>query len=81
VPSNPMTPERYEIVTLADFLKVPQDLIPACLADFDDYVSMCRELADIKGVEPIKFTWINDGISGISAVNLIIGSGSEREDS
>lgn len=73
-------PKRYEIVTLPDFLQVPEDRLADCLAAFRHYVELCRELQSVDGVEPIKFTWIDDEISGLSALILMFESGAERED-
>ena len=62
----------YQIETVADFLRVPEDRIADCLAEFADYLSMARgiiEQADIAGeligavvaakIDP--FEWTDDG--------------------
>ena len=76
-----MAPKRYDIVTLPDFLKVPEDRMSSCLADFKIYLEYCRELQGVDGIEPIKFVWVDDGFCGISELTLTFGSGAEREDS
>jgi hypothetical protein len=62
----------YQIETVADFLRVPEDRIADCLAEFADYLTMARgiiEQAEIAGevvgvpvtaqIDPFK--WVDDG--------------------
>ena len=73
---------RYEIRTIADFLKVPEDRLDACLDDFRASAHLMRPMADLveaitedygEGekpigvtVEPQSFVWIDDGVKHIT---------------
>ena len=38
---------RYEIEKVQDFLKVPEDRLDACLAEFRDYLEIVRSLSEL----------------------------------
>lgn len=63
---------RYEIERVSDFLKVPQDRIADCLAEFKEFLGLAHEMQDVtKAVGEVvgadgsceigPFTWIDDG--------------------
>jgi hypothetical protein len=65
---------KYEIKTVQDFLKVPEDRLEECLKEFRDYLDIARsvsklvkatgELLGAKGTEAEVgcFNWCDDGI-------------------
>lgn len=74
---------EYPITRLEDFLKVPEDKLDACLADFKIWLSLARQsdvvtsmldaLSGMPGWTTTfmhSFTWIDDGIPGIRAVQI-----------
>lgn len=66
---------KYEIKEIKDFLQVPPDKIGICLKDFAQYLEMVRAFTTIADVldSPIEshgFTWVDDGIEGVSSVRL-----------
>lgn len=78
-----MRAKEYEIETLADFAKVPVDRLPQCLSEFAGWIALIRDaaeieslLGDITGVpskfNARKFTWVDDGKPGLSAVNVTV---------
>lgn len=64
--------QSYEIRTLDDFLKVPDDRLDACLAEFADAIRIQRRIQStfdsIGAVEIFgkSFTWIDDGKNNMS---------------
>ena len=66
------SPPSYEIAHVRDFLKVPKDRLPDCLAEFADFLAMARNFtAAITKAGPLigfqstppelkSFTWIDD---------------------
>lgn len=54
---------RYEIATVDDFCKVPEDRINTCLSEFALFLRMMRPMTDMIGTEMkcVTFTWIDDG--------------------
>lgn len=79
---------EYEIRAVKDFLQVPEDRMDACLADFVEWVEFKRnEEALIKLLSagtkfpevPIAvldiFYWVDDGIDGISRIDLLDENG------
>ena len=69
-------PKRYEIWTIADFLKVPPDRLDDCLSDFRSYLEVKQPLVDyfeivkavakaegeiLDGLSDSPFIWIDDG--------------------
>lgn len=73
---------EYPITGLEDFLKVPEDKIDECLADFKNWLSLARQSAVITSMLDAlsgvpgsttflhSFTWIDDGIPGIRTVQI-----------
>jgi hypothetical protein len=59
---------QYEIKSLVDFNKIPQDRLDACLAEFKVWLGIAN-LATIAGAIASGFTWIDDGETNIS-INL-----------
>jgi hypothetical protein len=62
-------PQRYEITTLADFLKVPAERRQDCLTDFLMWLAMheqARQMTEFKDIRfPMdQFVWIDDGQQG-----------------
>lgn len=61
-----MSEDKYEIATVEDFLKVPEDKLSECLKDFASWVGMVRLVRDL-GPEIVKlrehgnFVWTDDG--------------------
>jgi hypothetical protein len=73
--------KRYEIRTLADFLKVPKDKRVSMIVDFLHWLAICddKELIDaqMSGLlgcgAPLMtdvFTWNDDGVTGLSGLDL-----------
>jgi hypothetical protein len=80
-----MTSE-YRLNTVKDFLAVPAESIDACLSDFKTWLEIARnssefnsdmnELLGIPGAVAFSndgFTWLDDGISGISLLDIMQG--------
>ena len=75
-------PTEYEITSLADFTAIPPDRLSACLADFAEFIRFLQGEAEMleKAIEEMAggrakmdgnhFTWIDDGVPGISAVEV-----------
>ena len=72
VPPHAAQPPRYEIATLADFVKVPQDRLCDCLAEFAAFVELIGDIEAMLqdaskatriniALKPSVFTWIDDG--------------------
>lgn len=74
---------EYPIASLEDFLKVPEDKIDECLADFKIWLSLARQSNVVTSVFDAlsgmpgwttkflhSFTWIDDGTPGIRAVQI-----------
>ena len=70
---------EYEIKHVADFLKVPEDRLDACLKEFKTFVELSR--AHLKVVEAVAeelgingrgevqaFTWIDDGEGKVTII-------------
>jgi hypothetical protein len=83
--------KEYNISSIKDFLSIPVESLDACLADFRAWVELARggselanDLNDFLGVPNAttfmldSFIWIDDGISGISRVQLSDAAGDER---
>lgn len=74
---------EYPIAKLADFLTVPEDSLDECLADFKQWLAFARDASALNtqmdtvlGISgstflPDRFTWINDGISGLRYVDFV----------
>ncbi len=68
-----MNHPTYEIKTVADFLKVPEQRREACMKEFLDFLTLAgatvgaaNALADLMGLDKSQnrveaFTWIDDG--------------------
>lgn len=61
-----MSLKEYDIKTVQDFLKVPEDRIADCLAEFKEGLDIARpfiEISEMLGTDNIfpQFTWIDDG--------------------
>lgn len=76
-----MNSPEYKISSIADFLKVPAEKQAECVRDFVTWLNMARDAAEIGdlmteilqgkvsfGLE--SFTWIDDGVSGCSAIDV-----------
>jgi hypothetical protein len=74
---------EYRISSIKDFLAVPPESIDACLADFKAWLTLARDgsefskdFNDLIGVPNAtsfiqdSFIWVDDGISGISRIEL-----------
>lgn len=50
--------DKYKLVTLEDFLNIPEDKIENCLKEFKQYLDFMRPL---KGLAELKsYTWLDD---------------------
>lgn len=70
---------EYQIDTVADFEKVPDDRICDCLQEFVICLLKAREIRKQK--PRLSFhgmAWIDDGIPGFRSVNLTIGDTTEN---
>ncbi|MDX1558992.1 MAG: hypothetical protein R3193_08815 [Marinobacter sp.] len=74
---------RYQIKTVADFMKVPKEKRAECLADFEDWLSIMDNHKELEGLldylsktegafstQHNSFTWIDDGKRGVSGVEF-----------
>jgi hypothetical protein len=60
-------PKTYHIETVADFLKVPQDRLDDCLAEFRTVLRCVEPFEALTGAEIVpSFTWVDDGNRHIS---------------
>ena len=78
---------EYEISTIADFLKVPEEKQAACIADFITWLGLARHNAEaIASLNAIlgegavsfdcgRFTWVDDGTQGVSAIGFTTPDG------
>lgn len=85
-PTPPPSGTRYEIESVLDFLKVPTARRPECLKDFasflefgerglhllDEVSAKLSPSATFKSSIGSTFTWIDDGVSGVSGVRVIV---------
>ncbi|SAL01567.1 hypothetical protein AWB80_08155 [Caballeronia pedi] len=78
-----ITNNEYPIAALNDFLKVPEEKIDACLADFKQWLGLARQSAVITSMLESfsgvpggtalfrnSFIWIDDGTPGIRAIQI-----------
>lgn len=74
---------EYHISSIKDFLGIPLESIDACLADFKTWIELARngsefsrDFNDFVGVPDAtsfiqdSFIWLDDGISGVSQIEL-----------
>ena len=71
-----MASPEYDIATIEDFTKVPNDRLAQCLAEFCAFMQEVRPLM-AHGLAPESFTWIDDGIPMIRGVNLSVNGQEE----
>jgi hypothetical protein len=82
--------KEYAISSIKDFLSVPAESIDACLADFKTWIGLARygsefavDFNEFIGVQNAtsfiqdSFIWVDDGISGISRIQLSDQEGEE----
>ena len=63
-------PKTYEIRTLSDFFKVPNDRIEDCLKEFAvglEFLKANHELMGLKDGQMEFFNWTDDGKKNITA--------------
>ena len=63
--------KQYEIKTIEDFFKIPDNRIDDCLDEFKEFISIVKPVVSLANTisdatktqraEIIKFTWIDDG--------------------
>jgi hypothetical protein len=75
---------EYEINSLFDFLKVPENKQAECLEDFGTWLTLCRNAGSIKAdlaeefpgisasLSTEGFVWIDDGAQGVSDVSFSV---------
>lgn len=72
---------EYKINSIADFLAVPHEKQAECLRDFGTWLNMARDhaefdqlmkqaLGDGLSFKNNSFVWIDDGIAGITALQI-----------
>lgn len=68
-------PAEYEITTVADFAKVPDDRIEDCLREFAGLVISHRINLQRPDFNLLldSWTWIDDGIPMVRGVGIAIG--------
>lgn len=69
-------PIEYEINTIADFQKVPDDRLGDCLLEFAGSMLELRKLTK-HGIVTNGWTWVDDGIHLFRGATLQIGEESE----
>jgi hypothetical protein len=73
---------EYKIASLADFVKIPPEKLDACLIDFAAWLRLFRVEAEINSaatrmlggaakLSSESFTWVDDGIVGSSAFDVV----------
>ena len=73
---------EYEIRTVADFSKVPEDRLSQCLMEFSGWLRLVREAKEVEGLLGTmcgveaklgtdKFIWRDDRKAGLGAVNVV----------
>lgn len=76
-----MTAPEYRISTIGDFLKVPVEKQAELLRDFGHWLELAREHATLDDLvrtiagdgvtfDTSAFTWIDDGVAGLSAFDF-----------
>lgn len=73
--------KKYEIKMIEDLLTMPEDKIDKCLSDLREWYDFGKHLAPLVSMSLIKsvgFTWVDDGIDGVSAVNISIEKGEQQ---
>jgi hypothetical protein len=70
-------PKKYAITTLADIFLVPAEKRAAMFKDMAIWLEFCEAIDDkqIGTANKSKFTWIDDGVEGLTGVNLIVSDG------
>lgn len=68
--SDRLGPAEYHIVSIADFANVPDDRLPACIQEFVCCLFEFRKVQRETGYALDTFTWVDDGIPMIQAVNI-----------
>lgn len=70
-----MTAPEYEINTIADFARVPDDRLAQCLREFCTFALRARRNIKLKDIEARleSFTWIDDGIPMVREAHITIG--------
>jgi len=63
-------PAEYFIVSIADFAKVPDERLSACVQEFVTCLFEFRSVQRETGYALESFTWIDDGNQMIQAVNI-----------
>ena len=65
--------KRYEIKTVEDFFSVPVDKLQPLLTDFATFLMLGHEFEGSRIVKYDKsaFTWIDDGIPGLSEIMVV----------
>lgn len=92
-PAPRMAPPEYEIRTLDDFAKVPDDRLDVCLSEFAVAVRMHRGTEEVLNalareyfpagnnpvsVKPLRFVWIDDGETDFK-LTVDIQAGDQRD--
>ena len=68
--SDRLGPAEYHIVSIADFANVPDDRLSACIQEFVCCLFELRKVQRETGYALVTFTWVDDGIPMIQAVNI-----------
>ena len=68
--SDGLGPAEYHIVSIADFANVPDDRLSACIQEFVCYLFEFRKVQRETGYALDTFTWVDDGVPMIQAVNI-----------
>lgn len=57
-----MSGKRYDINTVDDFLKVPEDRLPLCLQEFLVFLKIIRRAhaIEVVKIQPTTYKWIDD---------------------
>lgn len=75
--------KEYQISSIKDFLAIPPESLDACLDDFKTWIGLARngsefskDFNDFIGITDAtsfiqdSFTWVDDGVQGISRIDL-----------
>jgi len=65
---------KYVIKNLEDFFQIPEEKLSECLTDFFYWILVGKQIKDDSGLNKIVsldgFKWIDDGIQGISSIEI-----------
>ena len=72
-------PKEYEIKTLLDFAKIPDDKVKDCLKDFEQWIYLCKLAKETTIFLPVEeFIWIDDDKNNMT-IRIINQEGGDND--